>query len=62
MKGHTLVLSNPLSADLSAMRTLMLPGLINALASSLRSGGERLLAYLNWAGYSADLNQTRGKK
>ena len=37
-RAHPFVLSNPLSADLSAMRTLMLPGLINALASSLRAG------------------------
>lgn len=37
-RAHPFVLSNPLSVDLSAMRTLMLPGLLNALASSLRSG------------------------
>lgn len=37
-RAHLSALSNPLSTELSVMRTFMIPGLLNALASSLRTG------------------------
>lgn len=37
-RGHSLKLSNPLSQDMSAMRTTMIPGLLESLKNTIKSG------------------------